>query len=413
MEDLTRDTVHHVLILLVLVLTAGIVSGRLAAWLRLPDVVVFIAAGMLLGQGVHWITETSGSLTNQLILSVGSALILFDGGRNIRWHGLKEVWLTITSLSIVGVIVTTAVAGYAVKIVFGLDWTTALLIGAVISSTDPATIIPVFRQVRVRTRLRETVESESAFNDAVGSILALSLLAVLTGAGELAFGSITLDFLRTAAGGLAIGLVVSGLLAWLTAHLKWGLFRDHATLMMPVAAIGSYLFAELLHVSGLMATFTAGIVWGNARHLGLSMAESEREMGYVADHASVLMRMFIFILLGSQVNFALLGEYLWPALAVVLVLVFVARPLAVYASVLPDVRVRWSWQELVFMCWVRETGVIPAALSGMIVATGIPGADKLAAVVFMAIVVTILAQASTTAWLAKRLGLEENPPQPE
>jgi cell volume regulation protein A len=159
-------------------------------------------------------------------------------------------------------------------------------------------------------------------------------------------------------------------------------------------------------VSGLMAAFTAGLVWGNARLLGLSLPDKETEMGHVADHISMVMRMFIFVLLGSQVNFSLLGEYIWPALAVVLTLVFVARPLAVFASALPDVRSRWSWRELLFMCWVRETGVIPAALAGMIAATGIPGADKLTAVVFMAIVFTILIQASTTAWVARRLGLE-------
>jgi cell volume regulation protein A len=107
------------------------------------------------------------------------------------------------------------------------------------------------------------------------------------------------------------------------------------------------------------------------------------------------------------VNFALLGTYFWPSLAVVLVLVFVARPLTVFASVMPDVRTRWTWKEMLFMCWVRETGVIPAALSGMIVASGIEHADRIAAVVFMAIVFTILVQASTTAWLARRLGLEE------
>jgi potassium/hydrogen antiporter len=407
MEEATTQIVHHVLILVLLVLGAGILSGRIAAWLRLPDVVLFIAAGMLLGQGMHLISETSGSLTNQLILAVGSALILFDGGRNIRWHGLKEVGLTITLLSIVGVLVTAGIAGFAAKLAFGLDWTTALLIGAVISSTDPATIIPVFRQVKVRTRLRETVESESAFNDATGSILTFSLLAVLTGGGTPDIGHISLDFVKTAAGGLAVGAVVSAILAWLAAHRTWGFFREYASLTMLFVALGSYVLGEAIHVSGLMATFTAGVVWGNARHLGLSMEDKQEEMGHVADHAAVIMRMFIFVLLGSQVNFVLLGKYLWPALAVVLTLVFIARPLAVYASALPDLRTRWSWRELLFMCWVRETGVIPAALSGMIVATGIAGADKLSAVVFMAIVFTILVQASTTAWFARKLGLEE------
>jgi cell volume regulation protein A len=409
MENAVVQTVHHFLLLLLLVFGAGMISGRLAAWLKLPDVVLYIAAGMLLGQGMHLISEESTSLTNQLILAAGSALILFDGGRNIRWHGLKQVALSVTLLSTVGVIVTTGITGYVAHEVFGIDWTTALLIGAVISSTDPATIIPVFKQVKVRERLRETVESESAFNDATGSILTFALLAALIGGHVPSFGNITLDFLKTAIGGLAVGFGISAIVVFLVAHTKWGWFREYAAISMISVALAAYLVGDLLHVSGLMATFTAGLVWGNAHHLGLSIQDKAEEMGHVADNSAVMMRMFIFVLLGSQVNFSLLGTYLWPALAVVLVLVFVARPLTVFVSVLPDRRTRWTWKEMLFMCWVRETGVIPAALSGMIVASGIPYADRVAAVVFMAIVFTILVQASTTAWLARKLGLEEKP----
>ncbi len=403
------QTVHHFLLLILFVFGAGVISGRLAAWLKLPDVVMYIAAGMLLGQGMHLISEESSSLTNQMILAVGSALILFDGGRNIRWHGLKQVSLSVTLLSTVGVILTTGVAGYAAHGVFELDWITSLLIGAVISSTDPATIIPVFRQVKVRERLRETVESESAFNDATGSILTFALLAALISGHTPGVGEVTLDFVKTAAGGLAVGLSVSLVVVFLVAHKRWGFFRDYSSISMISVSLAAYLVGDMLHVSGLMATFTAGLIWGNSHHLGLSMEDKKVEMGHVADNSSVMMRMFIFVLLGSQVNFKLLGTYLWPAIAVVLVLVFVARPLTVFASALPDVRTRWSLKELLFMCWVRETGVIPAALSGMIVASGVPNADRVAAVVFMAIVFTILVQASTTAWLARKLGLEEKP----
>jgi cell volume regulation protein A len=409
MENTVMQMVHHLLLLLLLVFGAGILSGRLAAWLKLPDVVLFIAAGMLLGQGMNLISEESSSLTNQLILAAGAALILFDGGRNIRWHGLRQVALSVTLLSTVGVILTTGVTGYVAHLVFGLDWTTSLLIGAVISSTDPATIIPVFRQVKVRERLRETVESESAFNDATGSILTFALLAALTGGHTPGALDITLDFVKTAVGGLAVGVGISAVVIFLVAHARWGFFREYAAISMISVALAAYLVGDMLHVSGLMATFTAGLVWGNSHHLGLSINEKLTEMGHVADNTAVMMRMFIFILLGSQVNFSLLGTYFWPALAVVLVLVFIARPLTVFASTLPDVRTKWTWKELLFMCWVRETGVIPAALSGMIVASGIPYADRVAAVVFMAIVFTILIQASTTAWLARKLGLEEKP----
>lgn len=408
MQGETLHAVHELLIMLLLVLAAGIISGRIAAWLRLPDVVLFIAAGMLLGTGLHWISEDSGSIANQLILAVGSALILFDGGKGIRLSGLKRVALTVSLLSVVGVLVTVAVTGALAHLVFGLDWTTSLLIGSVISSTDPATIIPVFRQVRVKERLRETVESESAFNDATGSILTFALLAVLTEGKKLQVGALSLDFVTTAVGGLAVGLAFSLIVVWLVAHARWGIFRTYSAIAMIAVALGAYLIGELIHVSGLMATFTAGIVWGNSASFRVPIEdEKKREMSHVADNATVILRMLIFVLLGSQVNFKLLGDYFWPAIAVVLALVFVARPLAVLASALPDVKARWTWRELLFMFWVRETGVIPAALSGMIVAQGVSGSDQLSAVVFMAIVFTIVVQAGTTAWWVRKLGLEE------
>lgn len=117
------------------------------------------------------------------------------------------------------------------------------------------------------------------------------------------------------------------------------------------------------------------------------------------------MRMFIFILLGSQVDFALMNQYLWSGVAVVMVFMLVARPITVFLCALPDRRAKWSFKELVFMCWTRETGVIPGALADMLVGMKAPGADIIASVTFIAILMTILIQATTTKYLAKKLGL--------
>ncbi len=121
------------------------------------------------------------------------------------------------------------------------------------------------------------------------------------------------------------------------------------------------------------------------------------------------MRLFIFILLGAQVDFTLIGRYALGGVAVVTVLMLVARPVTVFLCALPDRRARWSFAEMLFMCWTRETGVIPAALAGLLLGTKAPGAELIASVVFIAILMTILIQAPTTEWLGRRLGLlEEN-----
>lgn len=409
METQTTEIIHHILILLLFIITVGMLAGRLASWLRLPDVAVFIIAGMVLGRGLHLIHAESSSLINQLILTAGSALILFDGGRNLSFGGLRKVWITLSLLSVPGVIITTGIVGAAVHFLFGLDWIVSFLAAAVIASTDPASIIPVFKQVKIKERVRETVESESAFNDATGSILTFSLLAAVTGGKALQAGDMAWDFVKTAVGGIAVGAVVSIILTYLVAHFRLGVLKDYTTIAMIVVALSSYLIGDMLHVSGFMATFVAGLVWGNADTMGLSMNDKLEETGSFADNTSIMMRMLIFILLGSQVDFQALGDYFWPSFAAVLVLMFVARPLTVLLCALPDRKVKWTWRELLFMMWVRETGVIPAALSGMIAGMGVAHAGAISAMTFMAIMLTILLQASTTGLVARKLGLEITP----
>jgi cell volume regulation protein A len=118
--------------------------------------------------------------------------------------------------------------------------------------------------------------------------------------------------------------------------------------------------------------------------------------------------MFIFILLGSQVDFALMQRHLVPGIGVVLAFMLIARPVAVFVCALPDRRAKWTFKEMLFMCWTRETGVIPAALAGLLLGMHAPGADVIAAVTFIAVLLTILIQAPTTLALARSLDLLED-----
>jgi cell volume regulation protein A len=163
---------------------------------------------------------------------------------------------------------------------------------------------------------------------------------------------------------------------------------------------------EILHVSGFMATFTAGLIWVNANTFKLDMQDKLPEMGHFSDNITFIMRMLIFILLGSQVDFSVIMENLWPSLGVIFVFIFIARPLTVLVCTLPDRKAKWKWNEIVFMFWVRETGVIPAALAGMVAGLGLLHNEIISSVTFLAVLLTILFQASTTAYVARILGLE-------
>lgn len=413
MENTTSILIDHVIILLVLIFGLGMISGKAAQWLKLPDVALFLIAGMLVGQAFHWITESSTSFTNQFILVIGSTLILFDGGRNIRLSGLRKVWLTVSLLSVPGVLITSGAVAVVAHLLLDLPWLYALLLGAIIASTDPATLIPVFKQVKIRPKVRETVESESAFNDATASILTFSLLAVILGTQEVSVASGVIDFVKTALGGLLVGAIIGYVMTFLTAHLKLGHLRDYATIAMVVTSLGAYIAGEAIGVSGFMATFTAGLIWGNAGTFKLEMNDKQLEMEHFSENITVIMRMLIFILLGSQVNFPLILEHFWTSLGVIFVFMFIARPLTVLICTWPDRKAKWKRNEILFMFWVRETGVIPAALSGMVAGMGVQHSDLIASVTFMAVLITILFQASTTAYVARKLGLEIKPDDPD
>jgi cell volume regulation protein A len=157
-----------------------------------------------------------------------------------------------------------------------------------------------------------------------------------------------------------------------------------------------------------MAVFVFGIILGNKDMFGFKMGHAEEENleSYIMT-TSLIMRMFIFILLGSQVNFALMQQYWLAGVVVVLIFMLIGRPATVFACAKLDKRANWSKNELLFMCWTRETGVIPGALAGMLVGLKAPGADAIASVTFIAILMTILIQATTTKWVAGKLGLLE------
>jgi potassium/hydrogen antiporter len=175
-----------------------------------------------------------------------------------------------------------------------------------------------------------------------------------------------------------------------------------------MAVLGAYLGADGMHASGFMAVFVFGIVLGNKDSFGFKMAHSDQEgMEDFILTTAFIMRMFIFILLGSQVDFALMNKYLVGGVIVVVVFMLVARPATVFLCALPDRRAKWSVKEMLFMCWTRETGVIPGALAGLLLGMGAPEAKLIASVTFIAILMTILIQATTTKWLAGKLGLLE------
>jgi len=392
-----------------LILAIGTVTGFVAQKCKIPDVAVFLIVGIAIGpQALGLINIKADSALYQIILLFGASYILFDGGVSLRFNILKRVWITIVVISTVGVLITGAVTGFAAHVVLGLPWIVALLLGAALASTDPATLVPIFRQIRIRDRVAQTVMSESAFNDAMGAIVTFGVLAVAMGSGEFSLTASAVDLFKQAFVGIIAGAALGYLAALLIAHERWAFLSEYAPVVTLVAVIGAYFAADGLQASGFMAVFVFGIMIGNKESFGFKMLPGEAQQldDYVMTTAFIV-RLFIFILLGSQVDFHLMSQYWLGGVIVVAVLMLVARPLTVFLCALPDRRAKWTFNEMLFMCWTRETGVIPAALAGLLLGMKAPGASVIASVTFIAILMTILIQAPTTKWLGRKLGLLE------
>ncbi len=401
------ELAKHALLVFGIVLAVGTFSGLTARLMRVPDVVVFLLVGMLVGPSVLGLVDIrADSAVNQLILIFGSSYILFDGGATIRLKVLKEVWITLVVIATIGVLITATITGMAAYYFLGIPFIVALLLGTVIASTDPATLVPVFKQVRIKERVAQTVMSESAFNDAMGAILTFTVLGVAMGAGEFSAGDAVANLFKESVLGILIGGILGYMAAFLIAHEKFGFLAEYAPVVTLMAVIGAYMGADGMHASGFMAVFVFGIMLGNQESLGFKITQHEgEELEDFIMTTSLIMRMFIFILLGAQVDFGLMNQHLFGGAAVVAVFMLIARPVTVFLCTLPDRRAKWSLREMLFMCWTRETGVIPGALAGILVGMKAPGAQIIASVTFIAILVTILVQATTTKWLAKKLDL--------
>ncbi|MGB9042829.1 MAG: sodium:proton antiporter [Pseudolabrys sp.] len=410
----TIEIAKHTLLSGGLILAVGTVTGFVARKLKVPDIALFLIVGMAIGPALlGLINIKSDSALYQIILLFGASYILFDGGASLRFEVLKRVWITIVVLATAGVLITAAITSLAAHAILGVPWIVALLLGAAIASTDPATLVPIFRQVKIRDRVAQTVMSESAFNDATGAIVTLGLLAIAKGSGDFSIAASLFDLLKQAVIGIAVGAALGYLAAPLIAHERWAVLAEYAPVVTLVAVIGAYFAADGMQASGFMAVFVFGIMIGNKDLFGFKMLPLEaQKLDEFVMTSAFIMRLFIFLLLGAQVDFRLMGQYWLGGIIVVAIFMLVARPATVFLCALPDRRANWTFNEMLFMCWTRETGVIPAALAGLLLGMKAPGAEVIAAITFIAVLMTILIQAPTTKWLAANLGLLEETKMP-
>jgi potassium/hydrogen antiporter len=398
-----------VILTISIMLAAGLAAEIFAAHVRLPKMLVLLAVGTVLGPSVTGAIDVPLDSTGaELLLTLGVSIVLFYGGLGLSAKVLSPVALGLGLLVIPGVILTGTVVGLVAASVFHLPFWSGLLIGMVLAPTDPAILIPLFEKLGLRPKLKQAIIAESALNDPTGAVAALAVAGIVL-SGHYSLDNTLVQFVNEL--GISTGLGIIFGLATAFAISKgmadvWG--EPVSLVVVALGAVGFYSL-DFAGGSGYLGAFVSGLIVGNMRLLQIEMHEqNERELRtFVAIGADVMV-MLLFLTLGSNLPWAEMRDHALPALAVVGTLLFVARPLAVLACLLPDRRGRWTRAELVFMGWARETGAMPAALAGLMVGMGVVHADLIVTCVAFAIVATLVIQSTTKPWLARRLKLLED-----
>jgi potassium/hydrogen antiporter len=320
---------------------------------------------------------------------------------------LSRVAIGIGLLAVPGVLITAFIAGSVAAVAFDVPFSTGLLIGAVLAPTDPAILIPLFDRIGLRQKVEQTAIAESALNDATGAVLAFVFAGVVL-SGDSSIGDPVLDFLEDLSLSTLLGVCFGVVLSLAVSNRRAGIWQESAAIaVVAVVAVG-YFSIDSAGGSGYLAAFLVGLIVGNMDRLRLGMhSQHERDMRVLVENISNVVVILVFVTVGANLPLGDMWDNIGPALAVVAGLVLLARPIAVLACLWPDRRGRWTKEEIMFLSWTRETGVVAAALAAVMVGLEVPDAELIVTTVALAIVVTLGIQTTTKAWLGRRLGLEE------
>jgi cell volume regulation protein A len=387
-------SVDHRLALVGGILLLGIAAAVVARRLRLPVLVLFLGLGMLLGSdGPGGIYFDDAQLARAIGI-IGLVAILFEGGLTSEWRSVRQVVLPASSLSTVGVLVTAAVIGVTADQLLDLSWPGALLLGAIVGSTDAAAVFAALRFTALRRRLANLLEVESGLNDPTAAALTIGLISWVT---KPAYGLediVTLLARQLGLGlliGVGIGFLASRTLPWIPAELAG--FAPVATIATAALAYGA---ADAAEGSGFLCVYIVGLFIGNRpMPYRRSIVGVHEALAYAA-------QVSLFVVLGLLVFPGQLGSVAADSIALTAILVFAARPLAVFVST-PFMRFRW--RERAFLSWAGLRGAVPIVLATFALSAKVHESTTIFNTVFFVVLLSALAQGTTLEVVADRLGL--------
>ena len=375
-------------------ITAGLAASLGADRVRVPSLVALLGLGMLVGSdGFGWITFDDYELARSVgIIALG--LILFEGGLTSGLREIRPVLAPAAMLATVGTFVTAAVTGLAAAWLLDLSLLQGLLVGAILSSTDGAAIFALLRGSTLRRRLARTLEGEAGLNDPVAVLLVLGFSAWITEPGY-GLADFAWLFVRQVVIGLAVGLAVGRLavMAFRRARLATAGLYPVASLATAAVAFGA---ADVLHGSGFLAVYLAGLALGTATiPAKQTVTAFHQGMAWVA-------QLTLFVTLGLLVFPSQLTGVAGEATLIALIMVLLARPVAVAMATAPF---QYHAREQAVLAWAGLRGAVPVVLATFPVLAGVSGSRGFFDLVFFAVLLSTLLQGSTFEPFARRLGM--------
>ena len=389
------DTVSIAILLGSLLVMAGILSSLIALRFGAPLLLVFLLVGMLAGEGGPGGLKFDDVRTTYTVGSIALALILFDGGLRTRLATFRNVLAPAVTLATVGVLITTVLTAPVAKFVLGIGWIQALLVGAVVASTDAAAVFFLINAggLRLRPRVRAILEVESGTNDPFAVFLALLLVEILA-VGNQSWSGALLTFLQDTILGCIIGYGGGRIITLVLNRLA--LAQGLHAPFVAVSALVVFAFANAVHSSGFLAVYLAGLVVGNRQ------TRAHNSVIVFLDAVTWLAQIVMFVLLGLLVWPHRLADSLIGAILVALVLMLVARPVAVFLCLAPF---KFQWREKLFISWVGLRGAVGIFLASIPLLVGIPAAYLFFDVAFVVVLFSLLIQGWTVAIAARKLDI--------
>jgi cell volume regulation protein A len=389
MHDVIPFAVVVVVASMALLLAVG--SSRLTAITQIPSPALFLVAASIVAD----VFPDLGSLSirvDQRIVTVALVVILFDGGMHIGLARFRPVAGPVLWLGVGGTFVTAAGVAVASHYVFGFDWRPALLLGTALAPTDPATVFSVLGRREVTGSTGTLLEGEAGANDPVGVALMIAILGSTgSGLGAVAHGAA--EFALQMVVGIVFGVAGGHGLRWLLRHLP---MPNEALYPLRAVAFALLLYGVTTsaHGSGFLAVLLAGILVGDTR------APYKREIEHFASGLASLSEIVAFTILGLSIplSSAFQDGHGATALGLAAVLILLVRPLLVGLVLLP---VRLRRGERAFVLWSGLKGVVPILLGTYVVAEGTEDADRLYAVIFVVVLVSVALQGGLVPTLAR------------